>query len=351
MNRYARIAVCGLASLVLSGCAMAEPMKSGDHPPVGLSAWMAEWDAKSGKEEFLKQKDELDAVTCFAVYYDKDDNFLVTDELRDLAKYSGKGKDASVRYLSFVNDSVGEDGTSKEKDVELLKRLLADDASMNAQVEKMVALTKELGLTGIELDFEKQWKDETVRANYLDFTYLLSYACLKNGLKFRVVLEPSAPMDADFCKGPQYVVMLYNLYGTHGDPGPKANSEFIQKTVRKMESLPGEKCVALATGGCLWEKTDSMFASLFGTSSYDRKKFLTEKEAVELQEKHKATPERDEGSAVLHFTYEANGKECEVWYADSETLNAWITEAANAGCSHVALWRYGGNTDIGKVRK
>lgn len=344
MKRYLRVIILSLTALFLSGCAMAEPMRSGDHPPVKLSAWMAEWDAKSGQAEFKKWKNRLNAVSCFAVYYDQEDKPYATKELRDLAKQAKKGKDGSIRYLSFVNDSMQKDGSSKEKDTELLKRLLADEESMNTQIERMIALTKELDCSGIELDFEKQWKDEAVGKRYLDFTYLLSSACTKNGLKLRIILEPSAPMDAEFCKGPEYIVMLYNLYGKHSDPGPKADGAFIRKTIKKMESLPGEKAVAIATGGCLWEKEGKIFGS------YTKKQFLTEEEAISLQKKYKAEPKRDEESADLFFTYEAKGKSCEVWYADSETLNAWITAAAKEGVSHVAVWRLGGNREIDKVR-
>ena len=345
MKRYLGAMAFGLVTILLSGCAMAEPIKSGEHPPVKLSAWMASWDADSGKKEYGKVKKRLDAVSCFAVCYDEKDELLVPKEIRDMLKVSRKGSEAIVRYLSFVNDSVTADGKTKEKDTDLLKRLLADDAFMEAQAGKMVSLAKELGCEGVELDYEKEWKDEAVFRNYVRFTSLLFSACSEQGLKLRIILEPSAPMDAPYCEGPEYVVMLYNLYGKHSGPGPKADGEFIGKTVRKMESLPGEKSVAIATGGCLWEKGG------FLLSSYDKKKFLTEKEAVDLCKKHKAEAERDPGSACLHFSYKENGKTTEVWYADSETLSAWITVAANAGVGHVALWRLGGNTDIEKACK
>lgn len=344
MKKYVRIVVLSMAALILSGCAMAEPLQSGNHPPVQLSAWVAEWDAQSGKEELKKLGDRLEAVVCFAAYYDENDRLFLSKETRDLAKEARRGKESLVRYLSFTNDSKQADGRTKEKDEELIRRLLADDASIDSQVEQMIAAAKELGCNGIELDFEKQWKAEKTKENYMIFTYRLSSACVKNGLKLRIVLEPSAPMEADFCKGPEYVVMLYNLYGKHSGPGPKADRDFILKTIKKMETLPGEKGVAIATGGCLWEGAGLL------PGSYDKKRFLTEREAVELQKKYQAEPERDPESAVLHFSYRAKDKDCEVWYADSETLNAWITAASNAGIHRVDIWRLGSNTDIDRIK-
>ena len=38
------------------------------------------------------------------------------------------------------------------------------------------------------------------------------------------------PMDAPYSVGPEYMVMLYNLYGLHSGPGPKADGPFIEKT-------------------------------------------------------------------------------------------------------------------------
>jgi len=73
------------------------------------------------------------------------------------------------------------------------------------------------------------------------------------GLKLRVVLEPRALVSTtDFPPGSEYVIMLYNLYGLHSGPGPKANKDFIETTLERMNLLPADKTVAFATGGCMW---------------------------------------------------------------------------------------------------
>jgi len=67
-------------------------------------------------------------------------------------------------------------------------------------------------------------------------------------------LAPGASLSAKhFITGPKYVVMLYNLYGTHTLlPAQKADRTFIQKTLANMATLPEPKAVAYAGGGCLW---------------------------------------------------------------------------------------------------
>ena len=180
--------------------------------------------------------------------------------------------------------------------------------------------------------------------DYLSFTYKLSRACIKENLDLRIVLEPGMPMDAGFCKGPEYVVMFYNLHGKHSGPGAKADAAFIQKTIGKMAAIPGRKSAAFATGGCLWEDY-----GLLGLKK-GPVRFVDEEEAAALVQKHSLTPERDAESAALHCQYEENGHHYALWYADSETINAWIKLAADNGIERISLWRLGGNTDIKAVK-
>ena len=55
-------------------------------------------------------------------------------------------------------------------------------------------------------------------------------------LKLRVPLAPGTSFSTThFIAGPEYVVMLYNLYGTHTLlPGPKADRAFVQKILANM---------------------------------------------------------------------------------------------------------------------
>ena len=206
-------------------------------------------------------------------------------------------------------------------------------------------MTKKEHFDGVEIDYEKIWKDCETKDSFIPFIKELYAAATDHNLKLRVVLEPGTPFkDIELPAGPKYVVMLYNLYGKHSGPGPKADGSFIQKTIKKMEALPGDKAVALATGGCLWEDY-----GLLGLKS-GRRQFLSQAEAVALRKKHKAVETRDPESADLHYSFDDNGKKTEVWYADAETLNAWITVAADAGVTDVSIWRLGGNEDIRDIR-
>lgn len=331
------VALSAAMSFCFSGCA-AEPLVSGPHEPARLSAWIAEWDAPAGIEEYRHLHRRLDSVSCFAVSFDSDDRPVISDELKEIRKKIEGRK----TFLTIVNDWQGNDGKGVEKDTKLLKRLLADDGAIERHVASLVKVARDMKCDGLELDYEGFWKDESLVAPYMTLTYRLSRACIKAGLELRIVLEPSADFSAGFAKGPTYVVMFYNLYGKHSGPDPKADGPFIEKTVKKMEPLPGDKAAAFATGGCLWENP-GWFDGKAGAT-----RFISEAKAEELRRKQNATAQRD-ASGVLYFDYEEKGRHYVVWYSDSETINAWITKAAAEGLRDISLWRLGGNTDIGGV--
>ena len=349
MRKPMGILALSLSLILLSGCAGAEPLATavklapGEHAPVAISTWITSWDKERGEKEYKKIRRHTASLSCFMAYYDHEDKLFVPEETKDIASFAKKQKQAK-RYLSVTNDWRDANGKSTAKDKELLRRLLKDAEGRKAAAAEMIAAVRELDCTGLELDYEAFFKDEELLGTYLEFAKLLAAECQNEGLDLRIVLEPRMPMDAGLPEGPEYVVMFYNLYGTHGGPGPKADGAFIQKTIKKMEALPGKKAAAFATGGCVWEDY-----GLLGLKK-GKAHFIEEEEAVELTKKFKITPQRDENSYALHFEYEDQGHNYEVWYADSETLNAWIKAAADGGITAVNIWRLGGNIDVKGIK-
>ena len=354
MKYLRNILLLCFALLIVTGCG-AQPRPT-SHGPVDLGSWIVYWDAGRGLQE-LKSEKALKNVSLFSASFDKNDElclpvmFLKPDKPDD--------KDSTITYAEMVqelkkmkvddvyiciNNDVMKDGNqevAKLKDLDVLRRVLADDEAIEAHADSIINLAKELKCDGVEIDYERLWKkesDDDLRKGFLQLTYKLQRKAVKENLKLRIVLEPSADMGSDFCKGPEYVVMLYNLYGGHSGPGPKADYDFIEKIIKKMSKLPDNKSVAISTGGCIWEA--------------DKKgRFITEDEVLKLADEAKAKPERDNENAALHFKYsDKNGKDIEVWYADGETLTSWIAESDRQGISQIYLWRLGGNTTINQVK-
>jgi spore germination protein YaaH len=307
--------------------------------PTRRSAWIAYWDVDAGEKDLEKiGRKKLDKLSYFAAYFDKYDRIFIPPELSEKKNKLKTVKRKHETYLTFVNDKQNFDESIVMKDVEVLRRLFSDDATIERHIDEIIALTLQGGYDGIEIDYERIWKDEKVGQSFLRFINKLYGKVQEQNLKLRVVLEPSTPFSStNFSKGPEYVVMLYNLYGLHSAPGPKANKEFIQKTVTRMESLPGAKSVAFSTGGCLW-------------GDNGKKRFLTEGEAKALAMTFSSETKRDKDSQCVVFEYKDKGVSYQVWYADVETLNYWISIAKEQGENNISLWRLGGNANIDKIQ-
>lgn len=322
---------------VLTGCALNSPVKADAKETVRTSSWIAYWDLDAGEKDLQRIETNLDKLSYFCAYFNQDDRLFIPQEISDKQKKIKSKKGTYETYLTFVNDRKNSDGTADLKDIEVLRRLFFSDTAMEKHIDEIIALTLQGGYSGVEIDYERIWNDEKIGQYFLKFADKLYGKAQANNLKVRIVLEPSTPFSsATFPQGPEYVVMIYNLYGLHSGPGPKANKEFIQNTLVRMAALPGSKSAAFSTGGCIW-------------GNNGEKRFLTEVEAKSLAVTYDVAAKRDKESQCLVFSYKDKGVSYQVWYADIETLNYWITIAKNQGVNNISLWRLGGNIDINKI--
>lgn len=297
-----------------------------------LTSWVTYWNMDEGQKEYKEIENRLSGVSYFAASFDENDHLYVPGGLKKLSPDPSGKKEV---WLSVVNDARGRDGRSTQKDIEVLRRVLKNEKTTQAHVREIIDLAESRGIKGIEIDYEGIWKrgDDRLAADYLHFLYVLQKEADREHMNLRVVLEPSVPFDAGFPNHISYVVMFYNLYGTHSGPGPKADDAFIDRVCRKMAALPGEKNAAFSSGGCLWKDGGN------GT-------FITEQEAASLIKEHGLTPVRDEKSQALTCSYDEDGHHIDIWYADVQTINHWMDRAKEQGISQFSLWSLGGNEDF-----
>ena len=221
MNKKIIFGLLCLVVLSLSSCASAGKLQA---PPMEAekSAWVVYWDWDKGAGEAQQQKN--DALVAFAASFDEQGGLALPAELTAarLAKLSPERS-----YLSFVNDQKQGSNTVL-KDTRLLKKLLAKKASRKHHVADIIALGKENKFSGVEIDYENIWRDAALMKSYAEFVSELRDECRAQDLKLRVVLEPRTLRYAKLLpQDVEYVVMLYNLYGGHSGPGPKADRRFI----------------------------------------------------------------------------------------------------------------------------
>lgn len=289
------------------------------------SAWLVYWDWQAGVEQAARREDEV--LVAFAADFDRRDRLRLHEgvELGALKSFGGRRL-----YLSFVNDR--EDGGRQQlKDVALLHRLLDKPEARRRHIAEIIRLCKKHGFAGIEIDYENLWQDAALVDSFAKFIGELREEATAAELKLRVVLEPKTLEFADRLPARvEYVVMFYNLYGTHSGAGPKANEKFILRTLKRLERLGGTPNIAFANGGFDWSADGGAIG-------------LSGRQAAALAEEYASEVKRDADSRSLYFSYEKGGAKHTVWYADAETLDFWRAVAAKYGYKRFSLWRLDGS--------
>lgn len=299
---------------------------------IKISTWVTYWDLPS-KTFSENMPGDIKNVSYFAANFNENNELVVPDKLKD---FYNNTKDYNFKkYLTIVNDVIKSDGSSIQKDTEVLKMILYDKSSRENHINQIVNLAIQYGFDGIEIDYERLKKDMTLWENFIPFINELYSKASEKGLDLRVVLEPNIPFEnLNFEKGPTYVMMCYNLYGGFSDPGEKANPEFIISLIEGMNKYDVKKDFALATGGFDWPEgvSDS-------TDGNGKVKSVTENEAKSLIREYNSEAIRDEESKYLYFKYkDEDNINHEVWYADNETLNYLASFILKEGYD-VSLWR------------
>lgn len=293
-----------------------------------LSAWVVYWDLDV-KKEIKSLGKGLENVCYFAGNFDENNKLYINEDI--LNYYNETKKENYNKYITIVNDKVLEDGSSSLKDIEVLEDILFDEEKMKNHLEEVINLAKSNGFDGVEIDYEQMKNNTKLWDSFMIFISNLYERCQEENLKLRVLLEPNIPFDdIKFVEGPTYVMMCYNLHGGFSEPGEKANESFVKELIEKMESVPGEKNFAIATGGFDWDSEG-------GTKS------ITEIEARSKIVEYDAKVERDKESDALVFKYEDENKvKHEVWYSDTITISKLAKVIKDSGYD-VSIWRLGGN--------
>lgn len=271
----------------------------------------------------------LSSLQLFAVYFDHHDQLFYTQSFTDGLFEMVEQEDRQMaRYLTIVNDVWLEDGTTVQKDPELISRLVASEDRRRLHVDQLVHIAMQYNYTGIELDYERIKQDDW--DGFIALINALYTELRKVDKSLRVVLEPGAPIEQlSFPEGPEYVIMAYNLYGTHSHPGPKADHHFLERITMRLKHVPGHAIIALSAGGFDWKENGDI-------------KAITEQQAWQMAAQYNISPIRDEASDSLYFHYmDEMGLNHEVWFADGTTFSQWARTLRDTGYHRIAIWRLG----------
>lgn len=298
-----------------------------------LSAWVVDWQLRAGMEDYEVLANRLNSFQLFALYFNDEDALHFTPQLQEelplLLERIWNASEKDV-YLTVVNDVWHKDGTAVQKDSSLVTRLMATEQSRHQHIQELIELATVYQFDGIEIDYERIAESDW---DHLTAFYRELHALLNDrNMKLRVVFEPRAPIEElapNLPEGVEYVVMAYNLYGSHSGPGPKADLDFLRTLVRRTENVPGGMSIALSTGGFSWTEEGKVTA-------------ITELQGEQLAKQYQADLHRDSDSSVIYFNFtDEEGVQFTVWYADATTLELWIETLKDVGINRVAIWRLG----------
>lgn len=322
-----------LALVLLAGPARPAMGQTG-RPDDRLTAWIAYWDLPRGMAEWRAHPGLFDTVRVFAASFnDKDQPYLAPEWE---ALFHGDVEHAFGRtpaFLTVVNDLTPPSGkNARLKDPALVKRLVSTPAARAAHSDALIALAKRSRFAGLEIDYENITADDWPA--FLDFIRELYQRTSQQGLALSVLLQPQARyLGKPLPVGPQYLLMGYNLFGSHSGPGPKATPAFLADQANALRAIGALSAtgLALSTGGFDWTE---------GKSAVQ----LDETAAATLVARKKVPSTRSAPDGYLVSQYrDAEGKSHEIWHADAQTLSTLWQAARAAGFSRLAIWRLGGN--------
>lgn len=228
-------------------------------------------------------------------------------------------------------------------------QILSSTTNRQNIVEQMTATALELGLDGINIDFEGLTSD--CGTHYLQFIRELSVACRENQLALSI--DNYVPFHFnDFYRldiqgevADYIVVMGYDEHW-HGskDPGSVASIDYVSNGLQKtLEMAPAEKVVnALPFYTILW-KTE-------GSDVTDE--YITLKNEADFLKRVNITPEWDEETCQNYAQWQSGNITYQIWLEDIDSIKVKLNVMSAQSIGGVAVWRLGyGTSEVWELIK
>lgn len=220
--------------------------------------------------------------------------------------------------------------------------VLAKTSARQKLADNIVSVAVELGLDGVNLDFEKI-KEET-GPHYVQFLRELSVECRRSGLTLSI--DNYVPYDfRDYYRldiqgqVADYVIIMG--YDEHwhgsGNPGSVASIDYVSNGISKaLEEVSADKLVnALPFYTILW-KTE-------GGKVTDE--YLTIRNTSDFLSRVNITPQWDEETCQNYAKWTSGNITYEIWVEDEQSIAAKLSVMATRDIAGVAVWRLGYGTD------
>ena len=307
---------------------------------LALGGWITYWDFESGLRRVEASPGAYADVFLFAGQLDRQGRPELSGSGIDWPKAVARVRAAGARpWLTIVNDRAGAPGEPVTlKDAEIVGAVLGDAAAARDHRGRIVALARQIGVSGVDLDYENLPASE--RDRYTAFVRALAGDLRESGLALSVTVQPKTgdvrsrgPGAADWgalCAAADRVqVMLYNEHNASTEPGPIASRGWIDRVLDfGAEACPPSRLVpVLKVSGMDW-----------GPRSAD---WVTYAEASERARRREAKLRRERSGRQPWFAYDAADGRHVVYFEDAKSLSATASVLRRRGHRAVVLWSLG----------
>jgi spore germination protein len=298
-----------------------------------LGYYAEDWWGDTRSLDSLKTAgDEVDLVVNFQLHIDG----AGTIETRDYAGLMQEAQSRGLKVQGLVHNFSG-----SGFDAGAARQVLSDAAVRATAVANLLAVAKEKGLAGINVDIENVPPDQ--RPNYTAFVRELSEALKPEGVGLTLSIPAKTWDDTrsawsgafDYKALGQYadyiVPMAYdeNLPGYL--PGPVASAGWVEKVAAFAASqIPKEKVLlGIAAYGYDWVQ---------GTTQGNG---LGVPQAMNLAARYGAAVQWDSVGQVPYFEYTKDGVPRIVYFENAQSLGPKLDIVKKYGLGGIAIWRLG----------
>ena len=282
--------------------------------------------------------------------------FHVKDVQGDLesiasAEYVNYAHQTGLEVWAAIRDFDGGIGSSNES-----LQLLSSSASRKNLINQLMTAVMQIGIDGINVDFEKISKD--CGEHYIQFIRELSVKCRQNGIVLSVDNYVPKGYNMQYNRKEQgvmadYVVIMgYDEHnGSSLEAGSVSSYEFVKEGIEEtMKEVPAEKIISgIPFFTRLWTETPKTQEELnqqAGTEEADYPMKVTSEALGMSTAKEKisqagAQITLDESTGQNYATWEADGVTYEIWLEDATSIEPKLKLMKENKLAGTAAWALG----------
>lgn len=250
-------------------------------------------------------------------------------------------------------DPLGGEGISSSEETH---ELLSRTSSRANLVNKLIAEAKNVGLDGINVDFETV--AEKTGEHYIQFIRELSIECRKNSIVLSVDNYVPKGYNSHYHRKEQGIVADYVIimgYDEHFagsyESGSVASIDYVSEGIKEtLKDVPADKVInAMPLYTRLWKevpKTEAELAEQAGTEAANYPMKVTSEsypmnKARQVAEKSGAQFAWDEKTKQNYAEWESDGATCKMWLEDEQSLEEKLKVMKENNLAGTAVWKLG----------